>query len=390
MTLEATASETKYLESARSLAPLIEQEMSGTPSPTSLSPLVVEAFHDAGLYWMQVPACFGGGEADVVSAFEVVEEVSRADGSSGWSLMAGMSTLAIAGAFFGDGAAAEIFADPRAVTCGQIAPLGTVERTPEGFLAQGRFGFASGSTQSMWFFGGFREQRDGVEIRMENGLPSVIAGVVPKDKVVLRGNWDVVGLEGTCSVDYEIPEQLIPDEYTFPFFSAVPRRGGPMYNIAANGLTCIAHAGFACGVARRALDEIGRIARTKRRPGRRTMIDDPIFQYEYAMAEAGLRGARSFAVRALRDLQAAAEADHLTLQVRGIARLAASHACAVAAHVVGLAYEYSGSNGLRNGSAIQRCFRNISAGQQHVFTDRNSVRDAGQVLLDAAPPTMFL
>jgi hypothetical protein len=45
---------------------------------------------------------------------------------------------------------------------------------------------------------------------------------------------------------------------------------------------------------------------------------------------------------------------------------------------------------LRNGSAIQRCFRDLNAGEQHVFTDFNTFRDAGALLLGAGPDTLLL
>jgi len=78
------------------------------------------------------------------------------------------------------------------------------------------------------------------------------------------------------------------------------------------------------------------------------------------------------------------------MQLRARARLATSHACTTAAEVVELAYRHSGSTGLRQGSVINRCYRDVAAGEQHVFTDHNSVRDAGLVYLDNAPATLWL
>jgi hypothetical protein len=39
---------------------------------------------------------------------------------------------------------------------------------------------------------------------------------------------------------------------------------------------------------------------------------------------------------------------------------------------------------------INRCYRDMAAGEQHVFTDHNSVRDAGLVYLDNAPAALWL
>jgi alkylation response protein AidB-like acyl-CoA dehydrogenase len=379
------------VEAARSLAGLVERDAPRAEAEGAITAETLDGLHSAGLFRLQVPAELGGAEADLLTALEVVEEVCRADGSAGWVLMAGMANMAIAGAFFGDEAVARIFADPRSVIAGQVAPRGVAVAEPAGYQVEGTFGFASGSSHADWFFGGFREVADdGSPVRLETGLPSVVVGVFPRAGVDLLGNWDVIGLVATASVDYRIPSQSVGLPYTFEFFRAHPLRGGPLYRIGANGLTCVAHSGFALGVARRALDEIGLLARSKRRPGRTTLIDDPLFQYQYAQAEAAVASARSFVRSSLLELEQAALADELTLAVRAQARLATSHACTTAGHVVTVAYRHSGSTGLKQGSVINRCYRDIAAGEQHVFTDHNSVRDAGLVYLDHAPPSMWL
>ena len=302
--------------------------------------------------------------------------------------MAGMTTLAIAGAYLGDSAVAHVFGDARAVTAGQVAPLGTAERTDDGVRVQGRFGFSSGSQHASWIFGGYREQRDGTPVKLASGMPNVLGAIVPKDKVVFLGNWDVLGLQHTWSEDYEVPSQVIPEDYTFSLFAAKPLRGGPGYGIGVNGLTCIAHSAWACGVARRILDELKDLLVAKRNPTRKTLIDDSHFQHEFAMAEAALQAARSQVISSLVALEQAALQDNVTLALRSQARLATSFACNAASQTTAVAYRFAGSAGLRKG-VIQQCYLDLSAGEQHIFTDHNSVATAGKVLLGLASPDMF-
>jgi alkylation response protein AidB-like acyl-CoA dehydrogenase len=155
------------------------------------------------------------------------------------------------------------------------------------------------------------------------------------------------------------------------------------------GLTCIGHCAFATGVARRALDELALVARTKRRLGRANLIDDPLFQATYAKAEGQLAAARHFALAAIEALEAAAVADAVTPQARAMARLATTHTAEAALEVAAAAFRFSGSIGLRNGSVLQRCYRDLSAGEQHVFTDFNTYRDAGRLLLGVGPDTLL-
>jgi alkylation response protein AidB-like acyl-CoA dehydrogenase len=381
----------QLLASAKAARAAIEQGAVASETARRLVDEVANVLHEAGLYWLQVPSCLGGSEADAVTAFEVLEEVSYADGSTGWNLLAGTTTLALAGAFLGDEAVAEIFADRRAVSAGQVAPLGTARADGDGYLIQGRFGFGSGNAQAGWMFGGYRQlDPDGRSVKLSTGMPNVLAAVVPKDRVTLIDGWSVIGLRGTGSLDYAVAEQLVPRGFTFPVFEAVPRRGGPLYRLGPNGLTCVAHSGFAVGVGRRALDEVAALSLTKRRVGKALLVDDPLFRDEFARAHASLAAARAHCVSALTALQEAAAVDGIGLPHRAEARLATTAAVNAATDVATFAYHASGSTGLKDGSVIQRCFRDLQAAEQHVFTDPQTYRQVGEVLLGQARPETFI
>jgi alkylation response protein AidB-like acyl-CoA dehydrogenase len=372
---------------ARELGPLLEGQASANEGRATLAAPAVAALHDRGLFHILTPAAFGGSEATVRAAYEVFEEVSRADGATGWSLMAGAIYLAVAAGFLPDEGAAAVFADSQAVAAGQVAPLGTATTDGTGgWTVEGQFGFASGGLHASWFYGGFREHDAGGEpVLLTDGLPSIVVGVFPRSAVELLGNWDVLGLIGTGSVDYRVPSQTLDPAFSFPLFEPPLRRGPPRLRMGLAGLTAIGHAAFATGVARRALDELVALAASKRRIGRATLIDDPVFQFRYAQSEARLAAARAFALTALEELEAAAEAGVIPTPARTRARLAATFAAETALDVAEAAFRFSGSTGLRNGSAIQRCYRDLSAGEQHVFTDHNSYRDAGRLLLGVGP-----
>ncbi|MEW6471260.1 MAG: acyl-CoA dehydrogenase family protein [Actinomycetota bacterium] len=387
--VDGLAVEPDLLGDMRDLAPLIEASAARNEAGVTLCSEVVEALHDRSLFRILAPACLGGFELGVREAYEIIEEASRADGATGWSFMAGAIYLAVAGAFLPDEGAAAVLADPRAVAAGQVAPLGTATSADGGWRVEGQFGFASGGVHSSWFYGGFRELRDGETVMLDNGLPSVIVGILPAASVELLGNWDVIGLIGTGSVDYRVPPQVVPEAFTFPLFTATPRRGHPRFRMGLAGLTCIGHCAFATGVARRALDELATVATTKRRLGRANLIDDPLFQATYARAEGQLAAARNFSLAAIEALEAAAVADAVTPQVRAMARLATTHTAEAALEVAAAAFRFSGSIGLRNGSVLQRCYRDLSAGEQHVFTDFNTYRDAGRLLLGVGPETLL-
>jgi len=61
-------------------------------------------------------------------------------------------------------------------------------------------------------------------------------------------------------------------------------------------------------------------------------------------------------------------------------RLSTSHALTVAVRIAQAAFSSCTTAALRNGSALQRCFRDINAGNAHFLTAEQSVIDAGKVL----------
>ena len=78
---------------------------------------------------------------------------------------------------------------------------------------------------------------------------------MPRSTVEFLGNWNVLGLRGTGSYDFRVPEQIIHEDFVLNPGSAQVRRGGPLYRMGFLALPCLTHAAFALGCARRALDE---------------------------------------------------------------------------------------------------------------------------------------
>src|ERR1700722_4375514 len=82
----------------------------------------------AGLFRLSLPASLGGWEADPITIFEVIEKLSHADGSAGWSALIGCSPVFIA--WLGPSVAAKLLdRNPDICTTGVFAPLGRPCRT---------------------------------------------------------------------------------------------------------------------------------------------------------------------------------------------------------------------------------------------------------------------
>ena len=84
-----------------------------------------------------VPKELGGEEADLPTVIEVYEEVCRADGSTGWTLLANATTSAFAAAYTGPAAIDAMFDGARVpVAAGQFSPRGTAVRDGDALRGQ--------------------------------------------------------------------------------------------------------------------------------------------------------------------------------------------------------------------------------------------------------------
>ena len=377
---------TTLLAQARSLADLIGAEAARSEADATLSPVVVEAFHETGLFGLMVPKELGGAEADLPTVISVYEEVCRADGSAGWSLLANATTSAFAGAYTGPTAVAAMFGGARIpVAAGQFSPRGTAVRASGGagdeFVISGRYSFGSGSAHSQWIGGGAFELRDGEFVAAPSGLPTIRAYFVPRERVEFLDNWDVMGLAGTGSYDYEVPEQTVHEDFTFDLITAEPRRGGPVYRLGVLGLTAAGHAAFALGVGRRGMEELTRIVQTKHRLGAEPLRDQQLFRHDYAIHDAALLAARAFVYESFATVQDTLEAgdDPAPVQRQRL-RQSTTYATRVATDAVRFAYTAAGTDALRP-SVLQRCFRDLHAATQHLVVDNNTLTETTRVLL---------
>lgn len=377
---------------ARAAVPAVEAGAAAGEAQRTLPRETVEVLVDAGLFELMVPRCLGGAECDLDTALRVFEEISRADGSAGWCLMAGAASSAVAAVYTGDAAAKEMFEGRRGVVhAGQLAPRGSARAENGGYRVTGSWSFGSGALHATHLLGGCIAF-DGEAPRMlPNGFPEILAVCVPRERVILRDNWNVVGLEGTGSIDYAMEGVAVPADYAFPLLSSQPRRGGPLYRLGVLGLTASGHAGFALGVGRRALDEIRAIALRKVRLGQTRLAEQETFQVSLARHEARLRAARAFVF----DAFGAAEREvysgrELAQETRALLRLATTHATEAAADAAEFAYRAGGSDALRLPSRLQRAWRDIHAGTQHLFVDDRTLVDGARVLLGLAPPGLVI
>jgi len=359
---------------AQSLCPLVRSQAASVENERSLTSTVIDAFRQAQLFCITVPKDLGGGGADVLTGLQVIEAVSRADGSIGWSLMANSCAVSMAAGFLPASAVDRMFADGPPIVAGMLAPRGSAVPSGDGFTISGSYQFGSGIAHADWIAGGVFVREHGRVRQTPGGGPDIRAFYVPRSQVEVQGNWDVMGLNGTGSFDYHIPEQHVDESCGYSITDARPTRSDPSYQLGFIPLGSLGHGAIGLGIALRAVEELAIIAHSKRRPGNPGIIEQQLFLHDFAVKEASLQAARCLFFDAVRAALRSAERTGSTTQVQqGRMIQANTYATAVAADVVRWCYTWSGSDGLRNPSALGRCLRDIAGATQHVLVDANSL-----------------
>jgi alkylation response protein AidB-like acyl-CoA dehydrogenase len=331
------------------------------------------------------PRDVGGFELSYVDAMRIVERVSWADGSTGWCLMVVSIVGAQLGAFLTDSGAKRVFADgPHIAGAGQGVPRGFARPVDGGYMVKGNWSYGSAIHHAEWIHSGCF-LTDGKTMQLDRfGKPEVVLVHHPKDQIEVKGNWDVLGLRATGSYDYTTRDEelFVPSDMCW-MLDAKPFRGSIQYTAGIVALATWGHTGWALGVGRRVLDELNKIAR-KRTDAFGLLSNSASFKQSYAEAEAKFRAAQAFAYRAWEDLsETFSQGRHATVEQIALTRMAMRHLHDVVSETSTFAHRAARGLSLRPG-ILQRCYRDIHSGTQHIFLADEIVQECGRVLLGGA------
>ncbi|MDG4763530.1 acyl-CoA dehydrogenase family protein [Solwaraspora sp. WMMD406] len=386
----AVVTDRTLLESARRISVGLPHRSLDIERSGTLPADLVEDFTRHDLFRLAMPKALGGTGAAPRTIVEIVEEVSRGDGATGWSLLIGNIGNAFL-AWLEPEVAQRILAEnPRMIVAGGQAPLGQAEPKPDGggYTLTGRWPFGSGSLHAHWFMGGFIVMENGRPKTNEWGAPVMGVAYFPAEQARIDDTWHVAGLQGTGSHDIVAEGIDLPLAHTsVPYFTRATY-DDPLYRLTAYNLLLTVMAGFPLGVARRALDE----ARVQF-AGRRLTSDgtaylaDPAVQVTMLKHETALDAARRHLLGTLDELLDTLAREQV--DYAGRARLAAAiiHVYDVGRELVQALFRLAGTAAVHDTNPLQRCLRDLVAGSQHVafsFDSRKRIANA-RLGLQTAP-----
>jgi indole-3-acetate monooxygenase len=358
------------------LAPSLRARSAEIESARRLPRDLLDDLDAAGCFRLALPRSHAGLEATLPDALDVYEALARADASVGWLVMIGSGNWIDVANMPRPTFDAVVGTGER--LAGVFSPSGTVEATTGGYVASGRWAFASGCDHATWIY------LNCIDPQAE--APHIRTVVLPVDEVEIEDTWRVAGLRGTGSHHVRVDGVVVPAERTSvlqdPYVVDTTLLRLPPPAIFSQ---CVA--AVAVGTAHGALDELGTVA------GERTpllaadrLVTSPLYQHDLARADAHLRAARALLHEQAAELWATAEAGKpLTLAQRGRMRAGAVTIVDQAIAVTDTAFRAGGGRAIYDEHPLQRRLRDIHTLGQHFLVRPDTLVTAGRALSGQEP-----
>ena len=367
-----------------SLCAIVERERGDIARARRLTPAVEQAFLDADLYRLLVPADLGGVGLGPMQQLDMAERLAFHDASAGWNLAVGPALGYFSG-FMPRAQAEVLYARECAAMAGSGAPQGKATRVEGGYRVSGRFAWASGIDQAQRVYGGCFVHADGAQEFLPDGRPRTILAFVPKSVATVHPCWDVTGLVATNSTEFTLDDVFVPEDRVVHGALDRTYHESPLFRLPMT-VFGFALTGVPLGVARRAVEGLKALARDKASPGRGRLGDNGFAQYAVAKAEAMIEAARVSLRHAFTLMWDEAQgAQPCAMATRARVRRASVHAAESSVEAVGLCYRAAGGSALFVSAPFEAALRDVNATCGHLVFQRTMMEDAGRVVFGHAP-----
>lgn len=339
---------------------------------------------DAGMFRVWTPRAFGGLELDPILSFQLFEELSRIDGSTGW--VVGNSALGpYVSQMLPDEGAAEVLADPRTVIAGVYNPPGAAVPIDGGYRVTGRWPFGSACHFADWLSAPCLILDREAPRLAPDGNPLLLNVFFRREEAQIHDTWHTLGMRGTGSADFAVRDVFVPEHRSFvlgPFDHPGRAFTGPLYRFGL-WLDPARIAVTALGIARAALDAFMDLALTKTPTlTQTTLADRSGVQDGVARSRALIDAARSYIYATVGEAwQCVQSGARITIAEGVPLGLAGSFGMQAAVQAVDVVYSMAGSTAFREEHPFQQCFRDVHTLSQHAIASAARFESLGKVML---------
>ncbi len=382
-----TQDQPEIVAAAIRLAPAVRAARDQAEQMRQTPPALAAEITRAGIYQMYLPRSMGGPETPPLTAFRVVEELSKADGSVGWcamiatalSLNAGRLPVAVGRELAGSPA------DYRGA--GSARAGGRAHEAPGGYRVTGRWNFASGIQNANWLYATCNMMDGDLPRVTSSGSPVLRAMWVPRESVTIVDTWSVMGMRGTGSQDFTVDDVFVPEAHSCPSDDP-PCETGPLYHPRGWYVALwTPSAANALGIARGAIDSLAEIAATEASTMSANLLRDrSMVQTRIAEADAIVNAARAYVFDAVGRLWETLSAGRSPSdQQVAQARLSLVHAMHESVRAVDKVFHAAGTTAIYTRLPLERAFRDVHVAVQHGAALPSYFESAGKVLLGLRP-----
>ncbi|MEY3341062.1 MAG: hypothetical protein RLZZ269_973 [Actinomycetota bacterium] len=324
---------------------------------------------------IKAPMEVGGDLLLLADQLRFFSALSYRNATAAWTGFNHAGACGVAGARLVDAGVAELFAhDACPFMAAVSAPTGRFRRVDGGYELTGRWKYASGVPHSEFIL---------LTALAEGDSPRPRILIVRAAQVTVTGEWDVMALKGTGSIDVVADAAFVPDHLSFDPLAPI-ERGGPMFALSYQGYVAAENLGFTLGVCQRFVDEIVVYARGKARGADGRLADRGAFKYEVGKAQIQIEAARGFGLAEFGEVDALLRRGE-TLNMAGNERLGGviAYATELAVSAVTHLFHFAGAGALFNSSVLSRLYRDAVGSHQHLMASNVAYDRRGERMVSA-------
>ena len=325
---------------------------------TELPSPVVKALRASQGFSLLLPQILGGKETPFPTFIEFAQAVATADGSAGWCVTQG-SVLSSLARFLPTDVAKSVWTTPDVSLANGPKIEATTVKVEDNFVLSGSWWFSSGINHATWLLGVATQKKN-------KESESAIWHLFKKSEAQILKNWDVAGLRGTGSYQFDVKELHVPQSMTFEV--KIRKEDPPLYQIPLNLMFACGFAAVALGISRSALDFAKERVKTKiKRMETKKMSDDLLTQDQIGRAEALWQSANLYLKSQVQKVwQDICEDSNCSLENRILLRLAGTHTIHQAKAVTDLVYNLCSTDSILQTNDLQKRFQDIHVISQHM------------------------
>jgi alkylation response protein AidB-like acyl-CoA dehydrogenase len=392
MTVRSTEAE-NVLKAVREIVPTLRANGPESEDQRWIVQENIDLLERAGVFRIAVPKRFGGLDLSLKEQVEILTEISRGCGSTGWVSVAWVSSAWMA-TLYPLKTQEEIFKTGSVRISGGFTPTAKMVATEGGYLLSGAWRFNSGVRGAHW-------DLLAAELEHADGTVEEVYAMVPVEQLTIADDWHVSAAIATGSSTSSATDLFVPDHRVVTLEAAVLGTGGGGAITGSKGrdyslISYVVAESVAAyiGMARAAYEEL--VSTINGKPLAYSNVTDqaqhPLTQIQVALAHGKIEAAEALADTYLTVLQERADAgEQPTWDEKAEVRGKAGVAILLTQEALEALHSISGAGALSRKAHFQRFYRDLQGLSRHGLMAPNMGLEVyGRTLLGLDPDSHFL